>query len=274
MLKTGGRVSMFWLGQKLSVIEIASMLSIQRAGHAVQFFSYEKPSQLPAGVAWFNAAEILPRESFVSFRGENPALGANLFRYRLMAAEKGIWLDTDILLLKPVPLDGGELYGWQDEKEINNAALFLPPHSPVLRDLLDFTRNEYPVPPFFEKAIQNELTVLRLTGKPVHVSRMRWGVWGPLALTHFIKKHRHEHLACPREVFYPVHYSEAHMLVTAGFDVDALIGPSTLAVHLWNAKLRQPSKIRPSASPDHIQIDRDSYFGRFCRKELGLKLNG
>ena len=263
---------MFWMGKKLSVIEIASMLSIQRAGHEVQLFSYEKPHQLPAGVAWSNAAEILPRENFVSFRGHHPALGANLFRYKLMEAEKGIWMDTDILLLKPVALDGGELYGWQDEKEINNAVLFLPPGSPVLRELLDFTSNEYPVPPFFEKHIQSELTVLRLSGKPVHVSRMRWGVWGPLALTYFIKKLGHEHLARPSEVFYPVHYSEAHKLVTAGFDVDALIGPSTLAVHLWNAKLKQPSRVRPDADPDIIRIDRDSYFGRFCRKELQLKL--
>jgi hypothetical protein len=274
MIETLGRVSAFWWGKKLSVIEIASMLSIQRAGHQIQLFSYEKPRQLPAGVAWFNAAEILPKESFVFFRGNNPALGANLFRYKLMAAEKGIWMDTDILLLKPVPLDGGELYGWQDEHEVNNAVLFLPPESPVLRDLLDFTRNEHPIPPFFEKFIQNELAVLRLSGKPVHVSRMRWGVWGPLALTYFIKKNRHEHLARAREVFYPVHHSEAHMLVTSGFDVDARIGPSTLAVHLWNAKLRQPSKIRPAADRDQIHIDSDSYFGRFCRKELQLKVSG
>jgi hypothetical protein len=265
---------MFWLGKKLSVIEIASMLSIQRAGHAVQLFSYERPRQLPSGITWFNAAEILPRENFVLFRGENPALGANLFRYRLMAAEKGIWMDTDVLLLKPVALDGGELYGWQDDHQINNAVLFLPSGSPVLRDLLEYTRNEYPIPPFFEKFIQNELTVLRLSGKPVHVSRMRWGVWGPLALTYFIKKNGHDHLARSREVFYPFHHSEAHMLVTSGFDVEARISESTLAVHLWNAKLKQPSKIRPDVDHDRVQIDSDSYFGRFCRQELQLKVNG
>src|SRR4051812_1086919 len=93
-------VAMFWMGRALSQIELASMLSVQRAGHQITLYSYEKPRGLPNGVEWADASEILPREEFVFYGNTNPSLGSNLFRYKLLAAERGLWLDTDVLLLK------------------------------------------------------------------------------------------------------------------------------------------------------------------------------
>jgi len=263
---------MFWMGKELSPIEIASVLSVQRVGHSIDLFSYERPHQLPIGVNWVNASEILQREKFVLYKGVNPALGANLFRYKLMSAEKWIWLDTDILLLKPIHHTKDDVYGWQDGTRINNAVLYLPSSSPVLFDLIEYTKNEYPVPPFFEQRIRNELVVARMAGKPVHVSRMPWGVWGPNALTYFVKKNGHENKARPVEVFYPVHYSEAHMLITAGYDVEARLSESTISIHLWNSSLQNPSNIRPYASAGNVSVDKGSYLEKFCRRELALSI--
>ena len=264
------KVAMFWMGDELSFIEIASMLSVLRAGHPVDLYGYERPQQLPSGVNWVQAAEILPREKFVLYRGAYPALGANLFRYRLMAAQAGIWLDTDMLLLQPIRKTGAELYGWQDSTQINNAVLYLPHGSPVLKDLLDFTRNEYPVPPFFEKAVQNQLVVARMSGKPVHVSQLPWGVWGPEALTYFVRKNGHEDFARSPEVFYPVQHGEADMLVASGHDVETRIRDTTLGIHLWKARLVRSPMSRAVALGRAVQVDQDSFLHRYCRDELGL----
>lgn len=263
-------IVMFWMGRKLSVIEIASMLSIQRAGHQVTLFSYERPDGLPEGVTWRNAAEIVPRADFVFYKGTNPALGADHFRYRLQALGLGLWLDTDILLLKPVATRATDLYGWQDQLRINNAVLYLTPQSPVLKDLIDYTSNKYPVPPFVDAQVQRQLVMARLAGTPVHVSQMPWGVWGPFALTHFVKSNRGEQFACPPEVFYPVHFSEPHRLVLQGGEVERLITDATLGVHLWNNNLKKPPRSRPDVPPGHIPVERGSFFERFCREQLGL----
>ena len=101
---------------------------------------------------------------------------------------------------------------------------------------------------------------------------MPWGVWGPFALTYFIKKNSLENKARSAEVFYPVHSSEAHMVFTAGIDVEARIKETTLAIHLWNAKLKKPSQIRPKIDPGPVHVERGSYFDRFCRTNLDLKV--
>lgn len=268
------RVATFWMGSELSFMEIASLLSVMRVGHAVDLYSYEKPSQLPSGVNWVQAADILPREKFILFKSGHPALGANLFRYRLMAAQSGIWLDTDMLLLRPIPNTGGELYGWQDDAQINNAVLYLPPGSPVLSDLLAFTRSEYPVPPFYDKAAQQQLVVARMSGKPVHVSQLPWGVWGPEALTHFVRKNGREEFARSPEVFYPVHHREAEILVAPGRDVEKRIRDTTLGIHLWKARLVGSPMSRAVALGRAIEVHQDSFFHRYCRDELDLTVPG
>ena len=125
-------VAMFWMGEKLSTVELASILSIQRAGHEITLFSYGRPNGIPAGVQLVDAAEILPRKEFVFYRKTNPSLGSNLFRYKMLAAERGLWLDSDMLLLSGIEGDGSEIYGWQDEREINGAVLYLPKAGVIL----------------------------------------------------------------------------------------------------------------------------------------------
>lgn len=262
----------FWMGKSLSAIEIASLLSMQKAGHRVVLFSYERPADIPEGIDWQNAAEVLPRGDFVFYKGSNPALGADLFRYRLQARELGLWLDTDILLLKPVVRQEHEVYGWQDDVRINNAVLYLQPGSPVLRDLLAYTGDNYPVPPFVDQSVQRQLVMAKRAGTPVHVSQMPWGVWGPFALTHFVKTNGLEKHASPPEVFYPIHFSEPHRLVTRGGQVEKAITDATLGVHLWNNNLRKPPKTGPAAPAGMVRVEKDSFFERFCRLELGMSL--
>lgn len=263
-------VNMFWMGPRLSMLETGCMLSALRAGHAVTVFSYEKPSNLPAGIQWENAAGVLPRENFVLYRGQGAALGSNLFRYRLMEQQRGLWLDTDMLVLKPIIGDGTEIFGWQNQVLINSAVLFLPPHSPVLRDLLAFTSDLHPRPPFLDRRDRLKIGLRRAIGRPMHVSRMPWGVWGPNALTHFIRRNGCEGRAQPCDVFYPVPFEQCETLIRAGTAVEDRITPATRAIHLWNEGLRRLSGQQERLSEPGAGIDTDSFVGRYFIRELGM----
>ena len=51
---------------------------------------------------------------------------ADGFRYRLLLEYGGLWVDTDVVCLRPFDFDHSEIYAWQDEQVINNAVLGLP----------------------------------------------------------------------------------------------------------------------------------------------------
>lgn len=248
------------------------MLSVLRAGHELKLYAYRRPPNLPNGVVFESASEILPQEKFVYYRGHHAALGSNLFRYKLLESGCGIWLDTDVLMLAPIRDTDLQVCGWQSPTLVNNAVLYLHPDSVVLSDLLEYTSNEYPVPPFLDAKKRLMIRFARAIGRPIHVSNLPWGVWGPNALTYFILKHGLGYQVSPQEVFYPIPYTKCHWLVVEGIDVDELIADKTIAIHLWNTSLARWWKSRSGSKLTHprIAVESGSYVGRFFRRELGL----
>ena len=230
-------------------------------------------TSLPAGVNWEDASQILPKEHFVFYRQQNPALGSNLFRYRLLERRPGIWLDTDVLLMKPILAVGGQLFGWQDHNLINNAVLCLPCGSPILKDLIQYTSTYFPIPPFFSKRRRLMLVALKAIGRPVHVSQMPWGVWGPNALTYFVRSNGMEHQAVGSSVFYPIPYEHCLQLVEDNIHtVEQCFSETTVAVHLWHSNLRRLTYIASGGRCREPEIKRDSFLEYFCRTSLGLRL--
>lgn len=265
-------VNMFWWGESLSQIELASMLSVQRCGHDVTLYAYNSPENLPHGIAWQNASEILPRDKFMLFKNSQPALGSDLFRYHLMAQSKGLWMDTDVLLLQPIIRTQSDVFGWQDELRINGAVLYLAQEGKLLADIMAFVAEEFPIPAFYSERVKQQLAARKHAGQTVHVKYLPWGVWGPDALTHYIGVNGLAKAAKPPPVFYPVHWSHAHHVFSSHYDITEKLQPETLAIHLWNAVLRKSSTASPDATPGKLMIDAGSYFETFCRKELGLRV--
>lgn len=264
-----------WVGETLRPLEQVSLLSMVRQGHRVRLFTYGKVKNVPDGIEVEDANAVLPWEQMLFHRATNsPALGANVFRYHMMRAGLGLWLDLDVLLLKPIVRTSEPLFGFQDSRLINNAVLFLPPDSPVLDDLIDFTGRRYPVPPFYSPRKKIRLTLRKCVGRPVHVSDLKWGVFGPHALTHFVRKHALADKAAQREVYYPVHPADAHSLFLADGGVEDMLGDETVAIHMWNELLRQPSPRRPDNPPGSLLVDKGSFVETFARKELGFTLQG
>ena len=79
---------------------------------------------MPHGACIRDAGEILPREAlFTHRRTGSVAVFADWFRYRLLAERGGIWSDMDVACLRPIDYPQAEIFGWEDERCVNNAIL-------------------------------------------------------------------------------------------------------------------------------------------------------
>jgi hypothetical protein len=267
-------INCFWFGGPLGELEQVCLLSILKQSHRVRLFYYETVSNVPSGIVLADAREILPRDEFIFHRDSgSPALGANRIRSRIMKMGLGLWLDTDVILIKPIFLDDEYIFGWQSDHRINNAVLYLPPDANITEEICQFVDQKYPLPPFFDPAIRAELERKAILGVPVEAPDLPWGVFGPDALTYFIRKNDLLGFAKPRVVFYPLHWSLAHVMFATRYDGQKVIRPSTIAIHLWNHALRRPSKIRPDNPVGKLIVEKGCFVDKFAREQLGFQMN-
>lgn len=257
---TGSRISSLplvsaWIGDALSYLEKLCLTSMVSVGHKVVLYSYTDTLAVPNGVDVRDAAEIMPREQFSRYANGSYALGSDLFRYQLFARFPCIWVDTDMLLLRPIPEKADYIYGWEDANYINTAVLSIPPSSPMLREMLSLVAES----PFFapwwdekQKAQQQE-AVRRQA--PLGLSNLPWATTGPKLVTYLAVKHDVASFATTPETFYPVHWRDYRLPFEPGDQVTSRLGERTIGVHLWNHMLGG-LKLAPAA---------DSFISDQCR---------
>ena len=274
-MSTIAEINCFWFGGPLGEVEQICLLSILKQGHRVRIFCYETTSSVPSGIELADAREILPREEFIFHRESgSPAIGASKFRYHMMKKGLGVWLDTDVILIKPINLDDDYIFGWQSDELINNAVLFLPEAAAITDEICRFVDQKYPIPPFADPKVRAELERRAKLGSPVDAEDLPWGVYGPRALTYFVRKNNLLGFAKARQVFYPLHWSNAHVLFSADYDVQSMLTPITVAIHLWNYAARRPSKFRPDNPVGKLFVAKDCFVEKFAREQLGFKMTG
>lgn len=207
----------FWSGGSLSPYEWLSLKSFIDFGHRFDLYTFDLRLEVPAQVRVRDAAEFASREEiFVyedGFGKGSPAAFANVFRYRLLAARGGWWVDTDVVCLSDAIPEYSQFLARQDEDFVNNAVMRFEPRHPVMLRCLEIAAEK---------------------GRSV-----RWGDLGPKLLTEVVRELGETEHIFDSSVCYPIHY-------TAALDV---LRPSQLAriearltgslfLHLWNEMLR------------------------------------
>jgi SEC-C motif/Alpha 1,4-glycosyltransferase conserved region len=253
-------INCLWHGAALGDLEQICLLSMLRQNYQVRLFSYDPIANVPAGIDKADAREIMPREDLLVHRTTgSPALGTNKFRYLIMQMGLGIWLDTDMVLINPLPQADDYMFGWEDEHSICNAVLYLPQKSSIVTELCEFVSQRFPIPPFYDEATRFQLEQKSVSGHPVDVRDLPWGAYGPRALTYFVRKHNLLHFSQPPEVFYPIHWAQAHALLSSKYEVSELITTSTVAIHLWNHLIVR------------LSIEKGSFLEKYAREQLGYR---
>jgi len=82
-------------------MEQMCMHSHLRAGHEFHLYTYDPPTNVPAGVQLHDAADVLSPERI--FRSSNGAVGdfANYFKYHVLRDQGGCWTEMDELCVRP-----------------------------------------------------------------------------------------------------------------------------------------------------------------------------
>jgi hypothetical protein len=249
-------VHMFWHGPPLSRIERLCMSSFVAHGHAVQLHVYEEPQHVPAGVTICDAATVLPRsELFVHRSSGSLAVFADWFRYRLLAERGGLWVDTDVVCLRPFDHAGPEIFGWQDQSMINNAVLGLPPNHALARWMVACCERPNSFLPYDSLKMRRRKLTRRLLGRGRAASR--WGETGPAGLTAAATHLRCASQALPFWHFYPIHYQNWHTVFDTSLRDNSMLIERSYGLHLWNEMLRrQPGFDRNGRFPDGSLFER------------------
>lgn len=229
----------FWHGP-MSWLEALSIASFRRHGHAVEVYSFDPIEGLPKGAIQRDAAEVLPRDKLVFYKGKGtPGVFSDYFRMSVLKQGRGVYADLDVYCVRAIEGPPEYLMAYERPGSINGAVLHIPADAPLLDDLLAiFTDTDRPLfephlPPFR----RIEIAARRLFGEKIAPEDMQYGATGPMALTYYMARHGLEHLVLPSRVLYPIPYEGIPALMQPGSSVDAAIAPDTLAVHLWRSQL-------------------------------------
>jgi len=229
----------FWHGP-MSWLEALSIASFRRQGHRVEVYSYDPVPDMPEGAIACSAADVLPRDKLVFYKGRGtPGVFSDYFRMMALRQSRGVYADLDVYCVRPIQGPPDYLMAYERPGSVNGAVLHIPADAPLLDDLLSiFTETERPIiephlPPFR----RIEVAIRRLFGEKIAPENMQYGATGPMALTHYVKQRGLSAKVLPSTALYPIPYEGIPALMQPGSSVDAAVTPDTLAIHLWRSQL-------------------------------------
>ena len=204
----------FWHGP-LDPLRKLCLRSQVAAGHQVTVYSFDPLPDLPDGVGNAEAEAILPHSFSERLRPPQPDGSwrdwtllqfSDFFRMRLMAERAGLWLDADVLLLKPIEIDPAKPYfAWERPHQLGNSVLYLPPHDRIVLAFEDLIEQEELTPDWLSLRHRLTFAMRRLRGGSNRLSDIRVAIFGPAALTALARRCNELHHALPKNSFYAVH---------------------------------------------------------------------
>jgi hypothetical protein len=230
----------FWHGP-LDRLRRTCLRSQVAAGHNVTVYSFEPLAGLPDGVGNAEAEAILPHAFSEKLRPPQPdgrwrdwttLQFSDFFRMRLMAQRAGLWLDADVLLLKPVEIDPAEpFFAWERPRQLGNSVLYLPPDDAIVVAFEELMQQDELTPDWLALRHRLIFGLRKLRGKSNRLSDIRVAIFGPAALTALAARAGKLDHALPKKSFYAVHAEPA--LFFEPSDFSALIGdPDITGLHI------------------------------------------
>jgi hypothetical protein len=230
----------FWHGP-LDRLRLTCLRSQVAAGHRVTVYSFDPLSGLPDGVGNADAETVMPQAFAEKLRPPQPDGSwrdwtilqfSDFFRMRLMTRRAGLWLDADVLLLRPVEIDPAKPYfAWERPRQLGNSVLYLPPDDPIVRAFEDLMAQDELTPDWLSLRHRLTFTLRKLRGGSNRLSDIRVAIFGPAALTALARRANELQHALPRNSFYVVH-AEPKLFFERS-DYSALIAdPEIVGLHI------------------------------------------
>ena len=229
----------FWHGP-MDALRQTCLRSQLAAGHKVTVYSFDTIPGLPAGVANADAEAILPHAFSERLRPPQPDGSwrdwttlqfSDFFRMKLMAKGLGLWLDADVVLLKPIEIQPSRPYfAWERSRRLGNSVLYLPPRHPIVTAFEELMAQDELTPKWLSLSHRLTLAARRLRG-PCSVSDLRIAIYGPPALTELARRSGDLRYALPKKSFYAVH-SEPKLFFEPSSYLGVVTNPEIIGLHI------------------------------------------
>jgi hypothetical protein len=244
-------IATLWIGDRLSWLEQLCLKSFVDAGHETLLFAYNAIPNAPPGVQLRDAREVFPGDEIIRHkRTGSPAIHADLWRLHMMQQTDYLWVDADVLCVRPFDFGSSFVFGLEKPHLVCNAVMRLPVGSGTLQGLMEFIADPYAIGPWLKPDQQAELQAAQAAGSPVHFSEQAWGLTGPAALTYFLKETGEWAHALPQTAFYPVSFKDRNKMILSRFNIqDDFLTDETYAVHLWARRMKPRLEEKESNRP-------------------------
>jgi hypothetical protein len=230
----------FWHGP-LDKLRQTCLRSQVAQGHKVTVFSFGAIANLPQGVVNADAETILPHAFASKLRSPQSDGGwrdwtvlqfSDFFRMRLMARRAGLWLDADVLLLRPVQIDFTKpFFAFEGPRLLGNSVLYLPPDDPIVLAFEHLIAQKELTPNWLSMRHRLAYALRRSRGHRGRLSDLGVAIFGPSSLTALARRNGELHHALPRKSFYAIH-AEPRLFFEPS-DFSALISdPTLIGLHI------------------------------------------
>ncbi|WP_407116047.1 hypothetical protein [Bradyrhizobium sp. LMG 9283] len=230
----------FWHGP-MDALRQTCLRSQLAAGHKVTVYSFDTIPGLPAGIANAEAEAILPHAFSERLRPPQPDGSwrdwttlqfSDFFRMKLMAKGLGLWLDADVLLLKPVAIDPAKPYfAWERPRQLGNSVLYLPPEHGIVAAFEELMEQEELTPNWLSVRHRITFMMRRLRGGSNRLSDIRVAIYGPAALTALARRTGELQNALPKQSFYAVH-AEPRLFFDPSSYLSLVTNPEIIGLHI------------------------------------------
>jgi hypothetical protein len=230
----------FWHGP-IDALRQTCLRSQLAAGHKVTVYSFDSIPGLPAGIENSDAEAILPHAFSERLRPPQPDGGwrdwttlqfSDFFRMKLMAKGLGLWLDADVLLLKPAVIDPAKPYfAWERPRQLGNSVIYLPPKHGIVTAFEDLMEQEELTPNWLSLRHRITFMMRRLRGGSNRLSDIRVAIFGPAALTALARRTGELQNALPKQSFYAVH-AEPKLFFDPSSYLGLVTDPEIIGLHI------------------------------------------
>uniref|UniRef100_A0A6C0J4U2 Alpha 1,4-glycosyltransferase domain-containing protein n=1 Tax=viral metagenome TaxID=1070528 RepID=A0A6C0J4U2_9ZZZZ len=225
-----------WIGtNELSILEQSCINSFLEKGTSFTLYVYDNLNNIPHGTIVKDGNMVVPKKKYEKYN--NPSYFSNLFRYTLLYEIGGIWVDMDMICLKPLDIILDQDYIFSCELKNNNqhtnaGIIGCPSKSDLMKDCI------------------NEVKKLVNSNK-----KIVQGLLGPKVLKKFVTKYELDYLVSPYYVFCHYGYKEIEKIYYSyNFQSEILDDKEVLCIHLWNNVIQNTIKDYPKENSLYYYI--------------------
>jgi hypothetical protein len=257
-------VASLWVGGELNWLHKLCLASYAYHGHeVVLFFMADTAPSVPPGVRTAPITDVWDPAP-AGHAGAPASMLSDLFRLYLLKKTDMVWIDTDMLAVRPMPVADYRV-GFEPTGAINGAVLRLPQTSKTLNKLIDWFEDPEWVTPWLGEKDQAEIAKAPPGKRLLRAFELRRPAVGPRALTYTLRKCGEMKHAHGPEAFYPLRGVMTDVLFSGYCTEDNWLTENTLAVHLYASMIR---RYHATHRPE------DNSFIARTVKQIGFDLGG